>query len=222
MPPRKTHAKRGRPRKPRFALMSAPRRRMLYNPQPVFTETFKSTTIQSGLGFSLVCSMANVPQISQYSNLYQKYRILKAQWILLPSYSGGTDENVAEYNQSTLPVGTIPSHGTARVVYAINDSPAQNQPATEDEVLRDNGCKIKFLDKKLVINNRPVPDAKDSSGIQMTLGRKFINFNTTNPDVAHYGVVGFISQPLTTLADPSNKQNIYVYCKLTFQLADPR
>lgn len=218
MPPRKTQPKRGRPSKPRFALMSAPRRRMLYNPLPVFTETFRHSTITSNSAFTLGASMDQVPQLAQYTALYQKYKIVKATWLIMPTYTGGTDENAAMYNNSVLPVGTIQSVGTARVVFAINDTPAQVSPANEQAVLEQNGCQIRFLSQKLTIHNRPVPDTKDSNGVQMSFKKKYINFAT--PNVTHWGVVGWITQPLT--AGVPNQQSFYVYCKLTFQLSDPR
>lgn len=217
MPP-KTQLKRGRPTKPKFALMSAPRRRMLYNPAPVFTETFRHSTITSNSAFTLGASMDQLPQLAQYTALYQKYRVVKASWLIMPTYTGGTDENAAMYNNSVLPIGTIQSVGTARVVFAINDTPAQVSPANEQAVLEQNGCKIKFLSQKLTIHNRPVPDTKDSNGVQMSFKRKYINFTT--PNITHWGVVGWITQPLT--AGLPNQQSFYVYCKLTFQLSDPK
>ena len=212
MPPRKTQLKRGRPSKPRFALMSAPRRRMLYNPAPVFTETYLAQTITANSAFSLVSTIDQVPQLAQYTALYQKYKILKAQWLIMPEFTGGTEQNRAVANV----VAPIPSVGTSRVVFAINDTPSQVPPASEAVVLQDNGCKIKFLDRKLVIHNRPVPNTLDANGVQMTFKQKYINFAV--PNVAHYGVVGWISQPLIG----STPTNFYVYCKLTFQLSDPR
>jgi len=196
---------------------------MLYNPQPVFTETFKATTLSANAGFNLSSVISQVPQLSQYSNLYQKYRILKAMWLIFPTWSGGEQQNVAIFNSASGP--TVPpglyNVGTSRVAFVINDSPDQVLPVSEAAVLQDNGCKIKFLDKKLTIMNRPVPDVKDSNGVQMTFKGKYINFASSgNPDVTHYGVDGWITQPVSGATGPA--QQYEVYCKLTFQLADPR
>jgi len=217
MPPRRLQqAKRGRPSKPKYALSSYPRRRMLFNPQPVFTESFKiATPINSNQGFLLSPSMDLIPQLGQYTSLYQKYKILKAVWLIMPQWTGGTDQNAALYN-SSVPVVNV---GTSRVVYAVNDTPAQTVPASEAIVLQDNGCKIRFLDKKLTIHNRPVPDTKDANGVQMTFSNKFINFASTGPNITHYGVAGFISQ---YVGGGTAVQPYEVYCKLTFQLADPK
>jgi len=178
-----------------------------------------SGTIQSNAAFLLGLNIGQVTQVAQYTLLYQKYRILKATWIIMPTYTSGENENAAMYNQSVLPIGTIQSVGTSRVVYAINDTPNQANPGSEAAVLQTNGCKIRFLDRKLVISHRPVPDTKDQNNVQMTFKEKFINF-AAGPQVAHYGVVGWITQPLTAVAP--NATNFYVYCKLTFQLSDPR
>jgi len=157
--------------------------------------------------------MTGIPQVAQYSNLYQKYRILKAQVLLLPSYVAH-DENVAITNAAA----GQPWTGLGRFTYAVNDSPNLAAPANEAVVLEDNGCKILPFKPKLTLSCRPVPDLLDANGVRMTLGRKFINFNA-GPDATHYGITWWYTQ-YGGGAPTTNPVQVIV--KLTFQLSDPR
>jgi len=191
------------------------RRRMLYNPQPVFTETYKGTQISAGTGagFLLTANMDSIGQLAQYSNLYTKYKILKVVFTLLPTFNG-TDQNNALWNNSQTTMAT----GTTRIVYSYDNSPDAAGPATEAIALQENGCKIKMLKDKLVIPCRPVPDLKDANNNRLTQTGKYINF--VSPNIAHYGVRGWISQPQQL--SPNFRNDIDVYVKITFQLSDPR
>jgi len=231
MPARATRrTRRGRKstRAPRRRLpLGKFRRSLMYNPQPVFTETFRMAVgsdplrpyyqMDSNAGGVLSVRISQVPQIAQYSNLYTKYKILNAVFICLPQFpSESSDANTAGYNQS-LGLG---SWGLARIVTAIQDSPNTPVPVNENDVLEDNGCKILVGKPKLTLACRPVPDLIDANGTKLTQRGKFINFNTVGPDVEHYGIRWWY-----TLPNPGgNTQNFpyFVYCKLTFQLADPR
>jgi len=208
-------------RKPRFALA----RRMLFNPQPVFTETFRHSAIQLQNGFAssvLGVTMDSVPQLSQYSNLYQKYRILKVLWTILPAQTS--------YDVSTTTF-TSNYQSCPRVVYAINDSTpvlpgGPTIPPNEAFLLQDNGCKIRQGDKLIKISHRPVPQTMDTSNptsVGLNFRGKYISFPAgAQPNTTHWGVaisftnVGVWNAPVTV--DPS----YIVYCKVTFQLADPR
>lgn len=158
-----------------------------------------------------------MPQVAQYSTLYTKYRVLKAQFICLPQFvTESSDVNAATYNQ-TQGAG---AWGMSRIVTSIQDSPAQPVPLSENDVLEDNGCKIHTGRPKLLLACRPTPDTLDANGVIMTQRGKFINFSSSGPDVTHYGIRWW-----HTLPNPGgNIENrpYFVYCKLTFQLADPR
>lgn len=222
MPRRSTGRPRGRPRK-----TAAPRRGMarkivrgVFNPAPVFTESYVyATNLKVNTGFLLTTDIGKLPQVAQYSNLYTKYKILYAKWMLLPYYSAGSaDQNAVSYNNSQ----GQPFSADARVVYAIQDSPNQTAPASEVSVLEDNGCRIRMVKNKLVIRAKVVPDLQLANGIYETqIKSPFINFDTTGgAPPAHYGVRGWISQP--TSGSHIMEQQYVVYCKVTFQLKDPR
>jgi len=201
-------------------------RARMFNPQPVFTETFRipgndplapAYRLASNTGGVMSVKISDMPQIGQYSALYQKYKILKAVFICLPQFvTNSADINAAYYN-STLGFG---NWGMARIVTAINDSPDAAVPLSENEVLEDNGCRISTGKPKLVFSCRPVPDTLDANGNRMTFKGKYLNFNAAGPDISHYGIRWWY-----TLPNPGgNIQDVpyYVYVKLTFQLSDPR
>jgi len=192
----------------------------MFNPQPVFTETFAlktsgtQVTLAANAGGTLAVSMDQLPQLAQYSNLYQKYRILRAQFVCLPAYNSlANDANTYSYNASQ----SISAAGMSRIVFSIQDTPGTPAPANEDAVLQDNGVRIVPGGPKIVMSCRPAPDTKDANGVQLTQKNKFITFATTN--IAHYGVNWWHT---CSLATPNPAIPYFVYCKLTFQLADPR
>lgn len=199
-------------------------RARMFNPSPIFTESFALPKVGGGqytlapnAGGILAVSMDDVVQIAQYNTLYQKYRILKARFICIPTWNTAS----ADAN-SQLPPGGQEIVGLSRVVYAINDSPNQIvAPADENVVLTDNGCKIVCGSPKLTMTCRPVPNAQDANGNQMTFRNKYINFNSAGPNVAHFGITWWHSQPVLPVNAGFGTPYL-VYCKLTFQLSDPR
>lgn len=208
-------------------LVGRSRRSLMFNPQPVFTETFRLRVgndplrpyyqLDSNAGGVLKVNMSQIPQIIQYNTLYTKYRILKAKFICLPQFnSESSDVNAAGYNASQ----GLGNWGLARLVSSIQDSPDVPNPLSEDDVLEDNGCKIAVGRSKVTLSCRPTPDTVDANGVKLTQRGKFINFVGVGDNIDHYGIRWWY-----TLPNPGgNIQNIpyFVYCKLTFQLADPR
>lgn len=189
-------------------------RARMFNPRPVFTETYIHSTITQNTGGVLAFNISSIPQIANYSTLYQKYRILKAKVMLLPSYVAH-DEGVAIAGAAA----GQPWTGFGWFTYAVNDSPNQVAPANEAVVLEDNGCRVLPFKPKLTLSCRPVPDTLDNNGVRMTLGRKFINFNPGQPDATHYGITWWYTQ---YGGGPASVNPVQVIVKLTFQLADPR
>ena len=227
MPVRRAR-KSNRPLRPRRRVNRRVARARMFNPQPVFTETFRipgndplapDYQLNSNTGGVLSVRMSDMPQLAQYKTLYTKYRILKATFICLPQFlSTSSDINAATYNQS-LGFG---NWGMGRIVSSINDSPDAVVPANEQDVLEDNGCRIHVAKSKLTLSCRPVPNTLDANGNRFTTTGKFINFTNilANPEITHYGIRWWY-----TLPNPGgNITNVpyFVYVKLTFQLSDPR
>lgn len=193
-----------------------------FNPNPVFTETYKSALIlQANQGFVLTPTMDGIPQLAQYSNLYKKYRILSCTWTLIPDFLGGTDINTA--NNPAQIVGAVPNSAqlTTRIVYAINNSPSLVAPASEAAALQDNGCKIRTNMNVVKVKHRPVPDLEDVNNNFLTLKKTYLNFKGAGNEMLHYGVSGYVTVNTST-NPPISPQKYMVYAKLTFQLSDPQ
>jgi len=205
---RKRLTKRKTRRNPRVS------RSLMLNPQPVFTETVYAGTIAPNTGGVMKVNINNIPQIAQYNTLYQKYRILRAGWTLIPQYSG-SDINQASYNAGN----NVFAWGMGRFVSVIDDSPAQVPPASENVVLQHNGCKIQPVRTMIKLSNRPVPNTNDANGNAMTFKNKYLNFNQSGID--HFGIAYWYSQPFVGTTSLTNNE-LHVYVKVKFQLCDPR
>lgn len=190
-----------------------------YNATPTFTETFKMTTLNgssTGVTAGLLQTCLNyVPQVTDYTALYNQYCIRSVQFILIPSY-----DSYDSTNGTALPAGiTAP-----RLVYAINDSAQQPTPTTELDVLTDNGAKIRMLDRPVRIRCRPVAQVgmSASTGGFVSESKRNRWLSTANPEILHTGVSFAISQTIpSTLADP-NIPIATLYAKVTFSLRDPK
>ena len=148
---------RGYKRKPRRVMPMRRRGRIMgfRSSRPVFTETYTGPVLTPNSGGIFKFNIGDVPQISQYNNLYQKYRILRAQVILVPQYAQ-QDQNAGEYNAGA----STYAHGMGRFVFAINDSPGLVAPGSEASVLQDNGCKIRAVKTMLKMSCKPVPSIR--------------------------------------------------------------
>lgn len=208
----------------RYKRLGLGKLRRIYNPAPVFTETYSYLTsghdyiVAPNAGNLLKVNMDQIPQLAQYTNLYQKYRIIKAVFILMPKFHVA-DQNAGQYNVSN----TTYAYGDTRVVYAVNDTPGQVAPAAEGEVLQDNGCVIKSVGAKGIrIGCRPVANLKDANGVQLTQKGKYINFQASGSNIDHFGVSIWMSQPTSATGASALLNSLYGYVKLTFQLSDPK
>lgn len=203
------------------------RLRRIYNPQPTFVETFSKSAViipggAGGIGGVFASRITDVPQIAQYSNLYKQYRINWIKVMLVPDYNyNASDRNAAQYN-ATVPTGNV---GMARIVFAINDSPALAAPLNEAQVLEDNGCKIRTVGTKWQCSFKPVPDVGAlATGAANPVGarqrfKQWFNFDsvTTGNNPLHYGVSYWI-----THFNPGLDVVYNVYYKVSFSLRDPQ
>lgn len=208
-------------------------RRGVMNNQPTFVETFKVARDNmavpigdgSGLGKYFKVRIQDVPQVAQYSNLYAQYRINWVKVMLIPQFNTqSSDPNAQQFNVSS----SLNAYGMARIVYSIQDSPNQATPASENEVLEDNGCKIKPLGAKWSCSFKPVPDVVLTNGAAGVIpvrmkNKSWFNFDTATPDnnPFHGGVKAWITLPGlgATEAQPITW---YCYYKVSFTLRDPQ
>lgn len=202
-------------------------RRMVMNPQPIFTETWQSSpiTCSSGVvGGTLTLTGSSLTQMPDYSKLYRQFRILKCQWLLMPR-ANSVDPNVIFANP--LLGANVADMG--RIVYAINNTAGQSSPGSEIEVLTDNGCKIKSVVRQgpIRINHVPVPDLSIGApssffSTYMNKKRTWLNTNAlgNNGDglaVPHGGVSYYVTVP----GNAPSQAVFDVYCKTTVQFKDP-
>lgn len=203
-------------------------RRRVFNPMPTFTESFAlprdNLVIPAGTGLGKVfkVSFADIPQHPQYMNLYTQYKINWVKVMLIPSYNTQS----ADINGMATLAGTV---GMARIVYSIQDSPNEVTPATEAEVLSDNGAKIRSIGTKWSCSFKPVPDVAltvlNSTGVIPVKVRKsqWFNYDDTtvanNPD--HGAVTTYISVPGTPGTEQKS-MSYTCYYKVNFSLRDPK
>lgn len=220
MPPRARPNKRRPNNRPRWTVTGRPVRSLrAANPQPIFTETYSKGVVAPNTGSVFTFNINEVPQLAQYNTLYQKYRILSARLTIVPQFMPG-EQNAAEYNAGN----SVYAHGLGRIAWAVNDSPGVTAPATELDVLKDNGCKIMPVRDMVRMSCRPKPLYEDANGILITLKKNWINFQTgpsAPTDPKHFGISYWYTQPALGTT-PQTNNDLQVYCKLTFQLADPR
>lgn len=190
-----------------------------YNSTPTFTETIRMTTLNgSSTGVTaglLQTALQYIPQYADYTALYNQYCIRSVQFILMPAY-----DQYDSSNQTTTPASVT----APRLVYAINDSAQQSVPTTELDVLTDNGCKIRMLDKPVRIRCRPVAQVgmSASTGGFVSETKRNRWLSTNNPEILHSGVSYALSQAIpSSLADP-NIPLATLYAKVTFSLRDPK
>lgn len=224
------------------------RQRSMYQSQ-LFTETFKVNTIaapspsvpgvmadgsiriQPGTQFTVgkfQFRMSDIPQVQNYANLYNLYKVLKIQAIIIPKFTNA-DPNSAQYN-----IG-IPTAAweNARIVYSINDDTNDLAvPLSELDVLEDNGAKIRALTRPLKINFRPkvVVDGTDPAtnlGVAiMPKFRSWVGFGADDqaydPSRApyHVGVDWCVSCDNTSTNEFLDVADVYF--KVSFVCKDPR
>lgn len=211
--------------------MYAKKRRYLKrktNPQPTFVETFHKRAddllIQGGTGAGKVfkVKITDIPQVSQYANLYKQYRINWIKVQLIPTYNtDNADVNSANYNIAN----TVPEIGMCRIAYSIQDSPGVTTPATEQEVLEDNGAKVKTVKSMWHCSCKPVADITEqvAGGGVIPVKQKYrqwFNFDTAtvanNPD--HGSIVAYLTLP----GSGAGYVNYNAYYKVNFSLRDPQ
>lgn len=221
---RKIYRRRRAAAKKRVALYRRPRRMLrapMANPQPTFVETFRLADINVNAAGPYLdawkINIGQLPQLADYQALYNQYRINWIQHILVTNYNV-SDANQAGANQASG-VGYV---GQPRIVYAIQDSPNVQVPLTEQQVLEDNGCKIKMLKGVFKVSHKPVPDVAEFSnagGATVYTKQKYKQWFNFTAQPANNPLHGAIQVALT-LPGNNAQQNINHYVKVSFSLRD--
>lgn len=206
-----------RPRRVGRGGMAAARYRLGRSTSPMFTETFVGAPINvGGVGASapvqlIQNNLGQIPQVADYTALYNQYKIMKVTAIFVPAY------DTYQVGSPTGATGTT----APRMVYAIQASSQQLNPLTEADVLQDNGAKIRMFDKPVKISWRPVAAAADAlvQGGFASVNRRNQWYGTTSTAVQHNGLALAFTHALPPAGNPVIAQ---VYYKITFALRDPK
>lgn len=177
-----------------------------YNKVPSFVETYALVdNISSQAGGVFGTAFNLIPQSPQYANLYNQYRINWCQYTIVPQWTSYDPNNAATIS-------------APRIVYSIQDtaSDALALPASEQDVLLDNGCKIRMLDKPLRIKHRPVPQLGMATQAGFaSVSKKMTWIDMNSPNVPH----GWVNYWITN-GGPAVAFRVYV--KVSFSLRDPK
>lgn len=184
--------------------------RSVFNPSPTFTETFAVSSIQGNTGGVFRVNIAQLPQVAQYSGLYNQYKINSLKVMIVPDYNS--------FEGAQVQTGP----GMGRIAFAINDTPDVAAPANESDILSDNGVRIRTITDKLAIRCSPKPQRPNAGlGVEVIDQRSpfftFAGAGQTNP--VYSGISYWLSNVNVGGGDALR---FNVYYKVTFTLRDPK
>lgn len=191
------------------------RRRMTFNPTPTFVETYNFGTIATGPGIFQV-RISDIPQIADYVNLYNQYRINWVKVTLLPRHNS--------YDPSSY-LATGRGNQMPRIAWAINDTPALQPPANEQDVLTDNGAKVKPIVTMWTQSFKPRPDkftGDAAGGAGVAVREKFNQWLSFAPLQGNNPFHNGISYYISSAVQGSDAPQFDVYYKVSFSLRDPK
>lgn len=195
----------------------------------IFTETFKaSNLIINDDGTTplpaqfLNADIASMSQVSHYKALYDKYRILKLTWTIIPKF-GQSENNQAEAN-----IGSGgPYDSNIRMHYRRSwQGAGTGTPSNELAMLQLNGVKTRMVSgRPFQISMRyPTTQRIYSDGAGNTSYEQknlWCSFQDTSYPV-HGGLTVFTATDSTGLLGQVGTVCATVFCKVTFAVADPK
>lgn len=201
----------------------------------VFSETFKSSPLeinQDGTGSStgaqlLHAQMASIQQYAQYKALYKKWRILKLEWIILPTWAG------AEPNQADDNVGIGGPYDTNTWMHYKKawDTNTNGVPVNELSMLQLNGVRTIGITsqnrKPIRISMRyPTPqvslDSQGGAALIDVQKNTWCSFDDDMPNRDFGRLYTYGVNRSTGVAGVVGSVYADVYCKITFAVKDPR
>jgi len=179
---------------------------------PTFTETFSlGTTYAPNTGGLIQPVIQNVPEYANYARLYRSYRITKMQVLFLTNAQTAVSSGATNIQQPIC-----------RIAMAADRSAVVTAPTAELDVLNDDRCVVKQLDKLVsytVYNPIPnltmnvPPGTTTQAGVSLGPGN-WLSWADALA-VPHNGLAYWISG---TGAGPDTS----IYVRLTFQCCDPQ
>lgn len=212
-PARTRRPRRGTKRYRKYATI----RRGITAYQPSFSETFYggvigATQASGGAGGIFQVKFNQIPEYQNYVNLYNTYQIRSVQVLLIPTQPVNT--------QVAVPVDP------PRITFAVQSTSDFSAPTAELDVLNDNGCKIRLLQKPLKIraSMRPQLSLTDNtSAVQVAVTQtskrsQWLSTGTKGVDVEHSGITWWCKQNYAA----AQASEINVYYKVFFAMRDPK
>lgn len=198
-------------------------RRMIHGPK-TFEETFQASAITvgpSGVGGQFMVKLSDLPLNTSYRNIFDLFCIEEFTVSIVPQF------NVAELN-SVLDNPSSPWAGMGHIVYAVNKSPGVSAPTSKGEVMSEDDCKVRTLDKLMKIRVRSpkplLPAYVGATGVYteqkgkqwMSMGNG--SYSGDGTGVNHYGVNYWVECPIASGATC----NYNVYYKVRFSCKEQR
>lgn len=175
-------------------------------------ETFDAGTFGASAGQALGFSLNNLPQLSSYQNLYQKYKITGALLKFIPLNVSNGDYNQALFNVTS---GTAPWLGRTRLAYSIQRG-NMAAPTAEISILQQNH-KIRLMGDNIisVYVKNPVFGVDANPGGVTTETKWTTGYLGTvqSADVVHQGIEWYASS--TGSASSSFKVIVTLYVTFT-------
>lgn len=209
------------------------RKNLAYKPK-WFSETFKASHLlinQDGAGYtggqvySAAIDSIPAPQISAYKTLYRNYRIRKLEWIIIPRWGQ------AEPNQAELLVGQSFAADENVILHFRKTWQGNLTVATSEvDMLQNNGVKSVLMNghKPLKITMRnPITEefietnVGGTTQLMVPVKNRWCSFDdAVYPQ--HGGLMTYTTSASTGLLQSQGSRVAEVYCKVFFEVKDPR
>lgn len=167
-----------------------------------FAETLTITTAGGNEAAAYAISIGNMPNVTEFSSLFDAYRINKVVFKFIPSYN-------TYYTGTTLAAGT----SLPKILTALDFDDA-TAPTAADELFQYDTLRIHTGDKRFSRKFTPfcAPDigASNSSGVK---SKQWIDWAFTN--IPHYGLKIFMEGNAATAIQYSLNvyRTIYFSCR---------
>lgn len=208
------------------------KRRQRIAKRHIFSETFQASQLAinkdaSGTSGPAQEHTANIGSISQYSTykaLYDKYRILKLEWTMIPKF-GTAEPNQAENNAG---LGG-PWDNNLRLHYRKSwNSNGTSFPNTEVEMLQLNGVRTRMVNGQRILKfvmkyptTMRAYTGASSTGTIFEQRNLWCSFDdSVTPD--HGSLTTFVASSSGGLLQSNISSCADVFCKITFEVGDPR
>lgn len=195
--------------------------KQMYNPLPTFVETFqpldsqgRPVPIAANAGGTLAVRITDIPQVAQYANLYNMYKV---NWVkvILTARSNSIDQSAW--------LATGRGNQTPIMYYATQDTPFAPNPATVQDVLKMNGARIKPLITYWSKSFKPTAAVQETTAggvVNKREVKQYYTFDTvtTGNNPLFQGIAYFIACAI----QGSDTPLFDVTYKVCFTLRDPK